>query len=156
VIDGVHFFDPAEIHRERTTRASSSPTDGEAAALAFELLDQGAGLRDLVKRCRVTPERARALAIEWKRMGCGELIVSAEARAEMSRALGGVGLPSTGALLRAVRDVVLERDALERELAEMQDERNAAEDLLDLEQLRELYAERERSRAASVNSTKTQ
>jgi hypothetical protein len=147
VIDGVHFFDPQEIHRARAARASSAPTDGDAAALAFELLDQGAGLRDIVKRCRVTPERARVLATEWKKMGSGELVISAEVRAELSRALGGVRLPSGDALLRAVRQVILERDALEREFTDMQDERDAAEDLLSSEQLRELYAARQRARS---------
>jgi len=87
VIDGVHFFDPQEIHRARVARAPSAPTDGEAAALAFELLDQGAGLRDIVKRCRVTPERARVLATEWKKMGSGELVISAEVRAALARVL---------------------------------------------------------------------
>jgi hypothetical protein len=149
VIDGVHFFDPEEIHRARVARASSAPTDGDAAALAFELLDQGAGLRDIVKRCRVTPERARVLATEWKKMGSGELVVGAAVRAEIARALGA-HLPSCDALLRAVRDVVLERDALEREFADMQEERNAAEDLLGTEELRELYAARERARPSAV------
>jgi len=146
VVDGVHFFDPQEIHRARTARTSTAPTDGEAAALAFELLDQGVGLRDIVKRCRVTPERARALAIEWKKMSSGELVVSAE----LSRVLGGARLPSCDALLRAVRAVVQERDLLEREFADMQEERNTVEDLLAPlapEQLRELYAARERARA---------
>ena len=152
VVDGVHFFDPQEIHRARTARTSTAPTDGEAAALAFELLDQGVGLRDIVKRCRVTPERARALAIEWKKMGSGELVVSAEVGAELSRVLSGVRLPSCDALLRAVRTVVQERDLLEREFADMQEERNTVEDLLAPlapEQLRELYATRARSRASS-------
>jgi DNA-binding transcriptional MerR regulator len=147
IIDGVHFFDPEEIHRARAARASSAPPDGDAAALAFELLDQGLGLRDIVKRCRVTPERARALATEWKKMGSGELVISAEVRAEISRVLGGVYVPSSSALLRAVHDVVQERDQLEREFADMQEERNAAEDLLAPEQLRELYAAREQARA---------
>lgn len=91
-------------------------------------------------------ERARGLATEWKKMGSGELTVSAEIRVEISRVLGGARLPSGDALLRAVRLVVQERDALERELADMQEERNAAEDLLGLEQLRELYAARDRAR----------
>lgn len=142
VIDGVHFFDPEEIHRARAARTTNAPTDGDAAALAFELLDQGGGLRDVVKRCRVTPERARSLATEWKRMGSGELIISAQVRAEISRALGGLPLPSSEALLRAVRAVVLERDALERDFENMQEERNAAEDLLAPAQLRALYAAR--------------
>jgi DNA-binding transcriptional MerR regulator len=148
VIDGVHFFDPEEIHRARVARASSAPTDGEAAALAFELLDQGAGLRDIVKRCRVTPERARVLATEWKQMGSGELVISAEVRAELSRALY-VRIASGDALLRAVRNVILARDALEREFDDMQDERDAAEDLLSSEQLRELYAARESARSSA-------
>jgi hypothetical protein len=149
IVDGIHFFDPAEIHRARAERASGAPTDGEAAALAFELLDQGAGLREVVKRCRVPPERARALAIDWKKMGSGELVISAEIRAEISRVLG-VRILSSDALLRAVRDIVLERDRLEREFAEMQEERNAAEDLLGSEQLRELYAARERARSSAA------
>jgi hypothetical protein len=146
VIDGVHFFDPEEIHRARAARASSAPADGDAAALAFELLDQGVGLRDIVKRCRVTPERARALATEWKKMGSGELVISAEVRAEISRALG-IRVLSSDTLLRSVRDLVQQLDIADREFADMQSERNAAEDLLSSEQLRELYAGRERARA---------
>ncbi len=149
VIDGVHFFDPEEIHRARVTRSSSAPTDGDAAALAFELLDKGAGLRDIVKRCRVTPERARVLATEWRNMGSGELVISAEVRAEISRALG-MRLQSGDTLLRAARDLILERDMVEREFAEMQEERNAALDLLDSAQLRELYAAREPARSRAV------
>ena len=136
------------IHRARTARATSAPPDGDAAALAFELLDQGAGLRDIVKRCRVTPERARALAAEWKKMGGGELVISAEVRTEIARALG-MPVLSPNALLRAVRDLVQDRDGMDREFADMQEERNAAEDLLNPEQLRELYAARERARAAA-------
>ena len=117
-------------------------TIGLAAARSTRhAIDQGAGLRDFVKRGRVTPERARVLATEWKKMGSGELVVSAEVRAEIARALGA-GLPSSDALLRAVRDVILERDAIEREFADMQEERNAAEDPLDSEQLSELHAAR--------------
>jgi hypothetical protein len=52
-------------------------------------------------------------------------------------------------LLRAVREVVQDRDGMEREFADMQEERNAAEDLLNAEQLRELYAARERARAVA-------
>jgi len=44
----------------------------ETVALAFELLDRSAGLRVIVKRCRVMPERARVLATEWKTMGRSE------------------------------------------------------------------------------------
>ena len=149
IVDGVHFFDPEEIHRARVARACSTPSDGDAAALAFELLDKGVGLRDIVKRCRVTPERARALAAEWKKMGSGELVISAEVRAEISRVVG-LRLQSSDALLRAVRDLIRERDLLEREFTEMQEERNAVSDLLDPEQLREFYAERDRARAQIV------
>jgi len=149
VVEGVHFFDPAEIHRARAERAAGAPTDGEAAALAFEMLDHGASLREVVKRCRVTPERARVLATDWKKMGSGELVISAEIRAEISRVLG-VRLLSSDALLRAVRDIVVERDMLEGEFAEMQEERNAAEDLLGSEQLRELYAARARARSSAA------
>lgn len=153
VVDGVHYFDREEIHRARSARAASAPTDGEAAALAFELLDQGVGMRDIVKRCRVTPERARALATEWRKMGSGELVIGAEVRAEISRTLGGLRLPSGEVLLRAVRDVVLERDALEREVGDMQEERNAVEDLLPPEQLREFYARKRAADAAADTST---
>jgi hypothetical protein len=146
VIDGVHFFDPEEIHRARAARASSAPPDGDAAAFAFELLDQGVGLRDIVKRCRVTPERARALATEWKKMGSDELVISAEVRAELSRALGTRHL-SSDTLLRAVRGLVQQLDIADREFSDMQAERNAAEDLLSTEQLRELYATRRRASA---------
>ena len=89
------------------------------------------------------------LATDWKKMGSGELVVGADVLAEISRALG-MRLPSADALLRAVRDIVLERDMIERELAEMQEERNAAEDLLGSEQLRELYAARERARSSAA------
>lgn len=149
IVDGVHFFDPEEIHRARVTRACSTPTDGDAAALAFELLDKGVGLRDIVKRCRLTPERVRALAAEWKQMGSGELVISAEVRAEISPVLG-LRLQSSDALLRAVRDLTLERDLLEREFTEMQEERNAVSDLLDPEKLREFYAARDRARPQIV------
>jgi DNA-binding transcriptional MerR regulator len=149
IVDGVHFFDPEDIHRARVARACSTPTDGDAAALAFELLDKGVGLRDIVKRCRVTPERARALAAEWKKMGSGELVISAEVRAEISRVIG-LRLQSSDAILRAVRDLVLERDLLEREFTEMQEERNAVSDLLEPEQLREFYAARGRARPQIV------
>lgn len=80
--------------------------------------------------------------------GRGEQVISAEACAEISRGLG-VHLLSPTALLRAVRDVVRDRDGMKREFADMQEERNAAEGLLGAEQLRELYAARERARAGA-------
>jgi hypothetical protein len=81
-------------------------------------------------------------------MGSGELVIGAEVRTEIARALG-MPVLSPNALLRAVRDVVQDRDGMEREFADMQEERNAAEDLLNPEQLRELYAARERARAVA-------
>lgn len=155
VVDGVHFFDPEEVRRAQVARAPSASTDGDAAALAFQLLDQGMNMRDIVKRCRVTPERARTLATEWKKMGHGELVISVEVRAEISRLLEGLPLPSSDALLGAVRFLVQERDALEREIAELQVERDTVEDLLDPEQLREIYAARERARALAAENMPT-
>lgn len=156
VVDGVHVFDAEEVRRAQFARPSSAPTDGDAAALAFQLLDQGLNMRDIVKRCRVTPERARTLATEWKKMGNGELVVSVEVRAEISRALSGVRLPSCDALLSAVRALVADRDWLERELADAREEQYAVEDLVDPEQLREFHTARERARAAAEASNSVQ
>jgi hypothetical protein len=58
-------------------------------------------------------------------MGSGELVISPEVRTEIARALG-MPVLSPNALLRAVRDLVQDRDGMEREFADMQEERNAA------------------------------
>ena len=156
VVDGVHVFDAEEVRRAQFARPSSAPTDGDAAALAFQLLDQGMNMRDIVKRCRVTPERARTLATEWKKMGNGELVVSVEARAGISRMLGGVRLPSCDALISAVRTLVEDRDWLERELADARAEQTTIEELVDPERLREFYTAREQARSAAEASNNAQ
>ena len=71
--DGVHLFDEAEVEAAVVTyrgirarsAASLKPSDGEVAAAAFELFDNGTSLVDVVKHLQVAPDRVSALHRAW-------------------------------------------------------------------------------------------
>ena len=71
--DGVHLFDEAEVEAAvvtyrgiRARRAATlKPSDGEIAASAFELFEEGTPLVDVVKRLQVTPDRVATLCRAW-------------------------------------------------------------------------------------------
>jgi hypothetical protein len=69
--DGIHLFDEAEVeaavitYRGIRARSAAKPSDGEIAAAAFELFDNGTSLVDVVKQLQVQPERVGALHRAW-------------------------------------------------------------------------------------------
>lgn len=79
--DGVHLFDEAEVEAAVVTyrgirarsAASLKPSDGEIAAAAFELFDNGTSLVDVVKQLQVAPDRVGALHRAWASLRQGNL-----------------------------------------------------------------------------------
>lgn len=61
---GVWHYDPVEVIRLAAKRGVR--TAGEIAARVFRMLDQGAGLREIVITVRVAPEEVRRLYADYK------------------------------------------------------------------------------------------
>lgn len=101
----VWVYDPHEVAKipaARRQRARTIPGDrGEIAAQAFELLDEGVPLREVVQRLRETPEAVDALHDQWQRMGGSELVLGKLARAELVKLIGPFdGVPGLVGRLR--------------------------------------------------------
>ena len=140
----VKLFDPSEIAlRGKRRRLSSVPNDqGELAARAFEMFDQGCPLRGVVIELRETPTKVAELHDQWIDLGGSELVLGGAARSELERFVGpfsdvaGLVEIVKGLLGREV-EIVLTEDAPDRahaELARMTDaqvERRLIEVFLD-------------------------
>ena len=67
-IDGVHYFERAEVDAAALTRGrkgAAHMTDGEVAAAVFRLIDGGKELREIVIELEQPPSVVRALYREW-------------------------------------------------------------------------------------------
>lgn len=105
----VWVYDPHEVAKvpaARRQRARTMPGDrGEIAAQAFELLDEGMPLREVVQRLRETPEAVDILYDQWQRMGGSELVIGRLARAELVKLVGPFdGVSSLVGILRELLD----------------------------------------------------
>lgn len=70
-------------------RARAMPGgQGEIAARAFEMFDEGHPLRRVVISLRETPEAVEVLHDQWMRLGGADVVVGPAARAEIERLLG--------------------------------------------------------------------
>jgi hypothetical protein len=85
-------YDPRELARvpnARRQRAQMIPGDqGEIAARAFEMFDEGVPLREVVTRLRETPEAVEILHDQWSRLGGAEVVLSKIARDELAKLVG--------------------------------------------------------------------
>jgi len=64
---GVWRYDPAEVVRLAAARGVPGPrTEGEIAARVFQMLDQGAGLREIVMTVGLVPREVRRLYADYK------------------------------------------------------------------------------------------
>jgi hypothetical protein len=64
---GIWRYDPAEVARLAVARGvPNARTDGEIAARVFQMLDQGAGLREIVVAVRLVPQEVRRLYADYK------------------------------------------------------------------------------------------
>lgn len=64
---GVWRYDPADVIRAAAKHGvRGSRTEGETAALAFEMFELGAGLRELVMALHLTPDQVRSLYADYK------------------------------------------------------------------------------------------
>ncbi len=64
---GVWRYDPADVIRAAAKRGVKGPrTEGETAALAFEMFELGGGLREVVMALHLTPAAVRSLYADYK------------------------------------------------------------------------------------------
>jgi hypothetical protein len=64
---GVWRYDPADVIRVAAKRGVRGlRTDGDVAAEAFRMFDQGGELKDIVSALRITPAEVRRLFKEWQ------------------------------------------------------------------------------------------
>jgi hypothetical protein len=64
---GAWRYDPAEVVRLAAKRGvPGARTEGEIAARVFQMLDQGAGLREIVMEVRLVPQEVRRLYADYK------------------------------------------------------------------------------------------
>jgi hypothetical protein len=64
---GVWRYDPAEVARLAVARGIlETRSEGEIAARVFQMLDQGAGLREIVMAVRLVPQEVRRLYADYK------------------------------------------------------------------------------------------
>ncbi len=64
---GVWRYDPADVIRAIARRGvTKRRSEGETAALAFQMFDQGGGLREVVMALHLTPEEVRGLYADYK------------------------------------------------------------------------------------------
>ena len=109
---GVWRYDPADVIRVAAKRGVRGlRTDGDVAAEAFRMFDQGGELKDIVSALRVTPDEVRRLFKEWQSSlddppparvdgGGGGGLLDEDPRAEeaFARAMAaaaGIAFPST-------------------------------------------------------------
>jgi hypothetical protein len=64
---GVWRYDPADVIRAAAKRGiKGSRTEGETAAIAFQMFEIGAGLREVVMALHLTPGHVRELYSDFK------------------------------------------------------------------------------------------
>jgi hypothetical protein len=64
---GAWRYDPAEVVRLAVVRGvPDARSEGEIAARVFQMLDQGAGLREIVVAVRLVPQEVRRLYADYK------------------------------------------------------------------------------------------
>lgn len=64
---GVWRYDPADVIRAAAKRGiKGQRTEGETAAVAFQMFELGAGLREVVMALNLTPEQVRGLYSDFK------------------------------------------------------------------------------------------
>lgn len=94
VVDGVHYFDAAEVERvarelaARTRRSSpEARSEGEIAAQVFRAFDAEKDLHAIVTELAVPPETVRALYREWREpdLEAAEVAQQRRERAEAAR-----------------------------------------------------------------------
>jgi hypothetical protein len=94
VVNGVHYFDPAEVERvarELSGRARrSSPetrSEGEIAALVFRAFEEDKDLHAIVTELAVPPETVRVLYRQWREpdLEAAEVARQRRERAEAAR-----------------------------------------------------------------------
>ena len=86
----VDVYEPSDVSKILSSRRLSTVnrSDGELAARAFELFDRGTPKRRIVIDLRETPAKIEELYEQWLLLGGSEVVISAEAHAELTSALG--------------------------------------------------------------------
>jgi hypothetical protein len=118
--DGIHRFAPIEVLQvmhERSARVVDPTTQGERDARAFEMLDAGHGVREVVTTLRLPIDVALKLSDAWKEAGRRDLIIPPACRIELEKALGLSlgGAKDAAHLAHLVRSLEVEYEQLKTE-----------------------------------------
>lgn len=122
--DGVHRFAPIEVLQmmhQRAARVVDSTKEGERDARAFDMLDAGHGVREVVTTLRLPIDVALKLSDAWKEAGRRDLIIPPACRIELEKSLGlGLGGAKDAAqLTQLVRALEAEHERLKIENEKM-------------------------------------
>ncbi len=115
---GIHRFDPAEVAcvaRDRAARPVDSSKEGERDARAFDALDQGRSMREIVTTLRLPVELVRKLHEAWVKMGSkGDMVLSSEQLTKLRSALG-IDIKRPADIAQGAQWLAEECDALQAE-----------------------------------------
>jgi hypothetical protein len=110
----VRVYDPHEvagIPRRRTVRVPNDP--GELAARAFELMEQGKSLREVVVDLREAPAKVAELHEQWLNLGGSDVVIG---RAAADEIVGLVGpFDGVAGLIERLRETVALVEDLRRQ-----------------------------------------
>jgi len=84
-------YDPQELAKlaTRVHRHVVNPREaGELAARAYELFDEGAPEKRIVKELRMTPDAISTLHDKWRDGGGSDVVITENARAELTKIVG--------------------------------------------------------------------
>lgn len=88
----MYVYDPREVMKiPRTDRALIVRTPGEVAARAFELMDHGKTMREIVIDLREDPDKVRELKERWLDMGGSERVIAPPAWHRLEELVGPFG-----------------------------------------------------------------
>jgi hypothetical protein len=82
----IRVFKEAEVRK--FLRRQDPNEEGEVAARAFEMFEEGRAVREIVIALRQRPERIERLHDQWEDFGGSELVITPVANRELERLLG--------------------------------------------------------------------
>lgn len=122
----VRVYDPHEVARIPKRRIVQVPNDpGEIAARAFELMDAGKSIREIVMALRETPAKVAELHDQWMIMGGGDIVIGAVATEELVRLVGP--FDGVAGLVERLKETVDLVEQLRRRCATFSAEKPAAQ-----------------------------
>lgn len=97
-------YDPQQVAKLPRGGGRPELDPGEVAARAFELFDDGHGVRAVVVKVRVPPDRASELRASWEECGGSDMVINTAAHAELTKLAGPFA--DVAELVERARDAV--------------------------------------------------